>query len=850
MRLATLVGVSVAAFLSASSVRAQDAIADLTAHSAHISRAAAGQSLARPGLARSDAVRDALANRHDAATLRGLAQGREHESGGIVHLTFTQQIAGLDVFGTYVRAAFAANGDLVSLVENLVETSAPLRPSQITERAALQAVLARYYPAVSGELPERSVAGNVVAYASGGPFRQGPTVTRIAIPLTGQRLDSGYLVETWDRSNVLRHTVVSGRGEVLRSQLRTASDSYRAFPVNPGVSGQALVTSPANPLASPIGWLGLSTTTTGNNVDAYLDRNDDDLPDVNGRPVAPDQVFDYAWDGTAEPTTTVNQQLAVTNLFYLTNLIHDRLYGYGFTESAGNFQTDNFGRGGADGDPLNAEAQDGGATDNANFATPDDGLRPRMQMYLWDQSTPGRDGSLDSDIVFHEYTHGLTWRMVGDMSNAPASAVGEGMSDAIACYFNNDDRVAEWSSNNPIGIRTAPYTNYTRTYGQVVGVLGPHLDGEIYAATLWRLRQLWLGKGWSTETLLRYLVDGLNYTPPLPAYEQMRDGILTSIQQLPTGLDTSQATCAVWDAFAQFGIGVGASGQEICAIGLCFFQATESFTEPAGCGGTGNAAPTVQISSPANGAAFTSGASVAFSGSASDTEDGTLTASLAWSSSLQGSLGTGASFSRSDLVVGTHVIVASVTDSQGASGSASVTITVNPPPNTAPTVSISQPTNGATFTKGQSVAFAGSASDAQDGNLSASIAWSSSLQGAIGTGATFSRSDLVAGAHIITAKVTDSGTLSQTAQVAITISNFTLSATKTTVKGKRQVALSWAGATGSTVGVYRNNALLVNTANDGSYTDANLPKKGTAFTYKVCLAATPSVCSNTVSVTF
>ena len=71
------------------------------------------------------------------------------------------------------------------------------------------------------------------------------------------------------------------------------------------------------------------------------------------------------------------------NLFYLNNVIHDILYGHGFNEAAGNFQTDNFGRGGKGGDPVQAEAQDGGGTDNANFATPGDGREPRMQMYLW-----------------------------------------------------------------------------------------------------------------------------------------------------------------------------------------------------------------------------------------------------------------------------------------------------------------------------------------------------------------------------------------------------------------------------------------------------------------------------------
>ena len=83
---------------------------------------------------------------------------------------------------------------------------------------------------------------------------------------------------------MLRHTVVSGRGEVLHVELRTSPDSYRIFPVSPGVSGQVLVQGPAPSEASPDGWLGISKTTIGNNVNAYLDRNTDDVPDPNGRP--------------------------------------------------------------------------------------------------------------------------------------------------------------------------------------------------------------------------------------------------------------------------------------------------------------------------------------------------------------------------------------------------------------------------------------------------------------------------------------------------------------------------------------------------------------------------------------
>jgi hypothetical protein len=93
-------------------------------------------------------------------------------------------------------------------------------------------------------------------------------------------------------------------------------------------------------------------------------------------------------------------------------------------------------------------------------------------------------------------------------------------------------------------------------------------------------------------------------------------------------------------------------------------------------GGPGNTTPTVTISAPANGASFTSGTSVTFTGTATDTEDGTITAGLTWTSSINGTIGTGGSFSTSTLSVGTHTITASATDSGGATGSASRSITI------------------------------------------------------------------------------------------------------------------------------------------------------------------------------
>ena len=100
-----------------------------------------------------------------------------------------------------------------------------------------------------------------------------------------------------------------------------------------------------------------------------------------------------------------------------------------------------------------------------------------------------------------------------------------------------------------------------------------------------------------------------------------------------------------------------------------------------------NNAPTVSITSAANGSTFGSGTTMSFAGSASDTEDGDLTASLVWTSDIDGQIGAGGSFSRT-LSDGNHTITASATDSGGKTTSASIIITVGTPPPTGTGVSV------------------------------------------------------------------------------------------------------------------------------------------------------------------
>jgi hypothetical protein len=91
-----------------------------------------------------------------------------------------------------------------------------------------------------------------------------------------------------------------------------------------------------------------------------------------------------------------------------------------------------------------------------------------------------------------------------------------------------------------------------------------------------------------------------------------------------------------------------------------------------------------------------------------------------------------------------------------------------PPPNTPPAVAIVSPVDGAVFAQGADVLFEAAASDAEDGDLSDGLVWTSSLDGTLGTGASFTRK-LSAGTHTITAQVTDSGGLAAEASVIVEI---------------------------------------------------------------------------------
>jgi hypothetical protein len=144
----------------------------------------------------------------------------------------------------------------------------------------------------------------------------------------------------------------------------------------------------------------------------------------------------------------------------------------------------------------------------------------------------------------------------------------------VPMLLNGDDRIAEYSYSSPFGIRSNPYAGYSRTYANVTGS-EVHYDGEVFAAIIWRLIELFDEASIPRDVLMDYFVDGMNYTPSTPAFEDMREGMLASVASGP-----SPGHCSlIWQAFAQFGVGVGASA----TVSGSTVTVIESFAMPVSC---------------------------------------------------------------------------------------------------------------------------------------------------------------------------------------------------------------------------------------------------------------------------
>ena len=221
---------------------------------------------------------------------------------------------------------------------------------------------------------------------------------------------------------------------------------------------QALVYTAQSPkgatqqIVSFTGWVS-DRATSGNNANVYEDRDGNNASDYQTQtPASGDpnyQHFNYAfsdaWETNADGTAAslnADRDAILTQFFYWQNFTHDFLYALGFNEASGNFQVDNFGRGGTGGDAVQAEAFDSfntGANCNANFGTNADGSVARMQVFVGNGSSsscPYRLSELEGDTIVHETGHGVFTRLInggmGEGSGVQKGGMDEGIGDFLA----------------------------------------------------------------------------------------------------------------------------------------------------------------------------------------------------------------------------------------------------------------------------------------------------------------------------------------------------------------------------------------------------------------------------------
>jgi subtilisin-like proprotein convertase family protein len=359
---------------------------------------------------------------------------------------------------------------------------------------------------------------------------------------------------------------------------------YRIFapPLESPVFGAAsLELGQPDPLASPLGWhapltatAGGLATTLGNNAYVQLD-NDGNNSTMGYSPTANTPLgFDFA---VLPGNPATYRDASMTNTFYWTNYLHDFIYHYGFDERNGNFQADNFGRGGLGSDYVLVDAQDMSRINGASFSAPPDGQRPRMQLHLWNSGGGLYDSGLDNGVIAHEYAHGISIRLTGSpaTSNCLSNAeqMGEGWSDWFAMMMTleaaDEGAQARGIGNYLLGqqasgggLRPLPYTTDMsingHTYDYIRQASIPHGVGYVWGLMLWDMTWALMdahGYDEGYDMAIQLVLEGMKLQSCNPGFVDARNAILAADRVLYG----AENQCLLWSSFARRGLGYSAS---------------------------------------------------------------------------------------------------------------------------------------------------------------------------------------------------------------------------------------------------------------------------------------------------
>jgi hypothetical protein len=518
---------------------------------------------------------------------------------GTHHLSWTQSVHGIPAFMAGLKASVMRDGRLINITGSPAHA---LSAASYTPRVSASSAAASARRSVGATAAARAgdTAKPVLFVAGRGGRLAWETVTRISSDETDLSVVDATTGAVLWRSNMTR-SIATGTG--------LAWQFYASDLVPLGGGTAAPVTFPVND----------GSALSGPNAHVYLDVGDDnkpqpsdEVPALSGTDWSIPAILDTTttsqncspdractWDASSPFSWKANEAQDAAQVYYFLNNYHDHLAAdpIGFTEAAGNFQVTNTSGQGKGGDAVQGQVLDGADTnnglpdgqhfDNANMTTLQDGVPSVMQMYLFHKARgkpgmPSANGGDDADVVYHEYTHGLSNRLVTYPDGAPAlnsyqsASMGEGWSDWYASdYLNNlglkPDTSAEgdvvmglYSFNGelrtqpidcPVGTAdpACPGTSHAGsggyTYGDLANIvpfLDPHTDGEIWLETLWDIRSS-LGSNTAETDITR----AMELSPPDPSFLDMRNAILQADEVAFGGANQA----ALWSIFATRGMG-------------------------------------------------------------------------------------------------------------------------------------------------------------------------------------------------------------------------------------------------------------------------------------------------------
>jgi len=557
-------------------------------------------------------------------------------SGNMGWVEFEQKFGGIPVFQGLLRGGFTAKGELARttgvLAAGVDESALATTPSVGAAQAVALAaehvgwavpessLIARPSDSANHVTFERgTMAGDPSAWLVYFPMAKGVARLAWATQIIGDPYGFLTVVDAETGTLLFRKNLTNFQAQSATYNIYNDDSPAPSSPTTalPGANFQApfisrqsvtLIGNEAPNTFNNLGWMtdGLNETM-GNNVRAGLDLVTPDGIEATVTGAA--RVFNFAYDPQVDaPTTAAYRNGEVTDMFYWTNVYHDRLYRLGFTEAARNFQNDNFGRGGVGNDRVNAEGQDFSGTNNANFLTPADGTSGRMQMFLFTGPTPDRTSAIDHDVLLHELTHGTSNRLHNNgsgLGTVMAGGMGEGWSDfyaraVLASSAENPNGIfttggwvthqitAGFTDNYYYGIRRFPYAvrstvgangrpHNPLTFADIDpaqinltdgafprGPIGSatayqvHNVGEVWASALNEVRARFitrLGFDVGNQRILQFVTDGMKLDPVNPTMLQGRDAIIAAAN---AGGGTAADINDIWAGFAVRGMGVSA----------------------------------------------------------------------------------------------------------------------------------------------------------------------------------------------------------------------------------------------------------------------------------------------------